>query len=266
MSLGLSLLTFTTFMSARIIFCRCCGVGGAHRYGKDRQRRQRYKCPDCGAIFTQRTRTMKSGSRLTDRQWSDAARIFSTRGGMCAEDLADVLSINRKTAQRINRSFRVLAGGLKPKIIAGSTEWDESMFSGQWVLGGVSREQKQCLLQPIPARTERILVPLVEKHSHPESLIFTDEWGGYIGLMNHWTVCHAREFVNTQARFVHTNTQEGIWGHAKTLSWHVYRGIPVANLENYLSEIMFRYNFPAYQTRLSLLLALLNRKTNSLLV
>lgn len=192
--------------------------------------------------------------------------MFSTRAGMSAQDLGHILGVNRKTAQKLNRSFRHLAQGLKPKKLAGSTEWDESIFSGQWVLGGVSREQKQCLLQTIPARNERILVPLVERHTHPESLIFTDEWGGYFGLMNHWTVCHAREFVNSQARFVHTNTQEGIWGHAKTLSWHTYRGIPVCNLEKYLAEMMFRYNFPKYETRVSLLLALLNRKTNSHLV
>ena len=253
-------------MSAHMIFCRFCGVGGAHRYGKDRRGRQRYKCNDCGAIFNQRTRTMKSGSRLSDRQWSQAVKIFSTRGGMCAEDLANVLDVNRKTAQRLNRYFRCLAGGLKPTILSGPTEWDESMFSGHWVLGGVSRAQKQCLLTPIPARSERILVPFVEQHTSVDSLIFTDEWGGYLGLMNHWTVCHAREFVRSEARFVHTNTQEGIWGHAKTLHWHIYRGIPISNLEHYLAEIMFRYNFPEYTKRVSLLLALLNRKTNSLLV
>ena len=185
---------------------------------------------------------------------------------MCAEDLADFLKVNRKTAQKLNRSFRVLTQELKPKRLTGPTEWDESAFSGHWVLGGVSREQKQCLLQPISARTGTVLVPLVEKHTHHESLIFTDEWAGYIGLMNHWTVCHAREFVNSHARFVHTNTQEGVWGHAKTLSWHIYRGIPACNLEKYLAEIMFRYNFPEFETRVSLLLALLNRKTNSHLV
>jgi len=174
--------------------------------------------------------------------------------------------VNVKTGQRLNRALRVTMENLKPQRLQGVTEWDESMFSGQWVLGGVSRQQKQCLLQAIPARNERILVPLVERHTHHESMVFTDEWGGYIGLMNHWTVCHAREFVNSQARFVHTNTQEGIWGHAKTLSWHTYRGIPVQNLSRYLDEIMFRYNYPSYKTRVLLLSVLLSRKINTLLV
>jgi transposase-like protein len=184
---------------------------------------------------------------------------------MSAEDLGRVLCLNRKTAQKLNRMMRHLTTDLHPRTLPGVSEWDESMFSKQWVLGGVSRETRQCFLQIVPNRTEETLTPLVEKHSDPEGLIFTDEWGGYINLVRHMTVCHAREFVNSQARFVHTNTQEGIWGHAKALSWHTYRGIPKPSLPQFLSEIMFRYNMRNYKTRFAVLSALLSRKTNSLL-
>jgi transposase-like protein len=253
-------------MSAKRIFCRFCGAAGAHRYGKDRQRRQRYQCPHCGKIFLTRTKTLKSGSRLSDVQWEMALRLFSSRAGMSAEDLGRVLGINRKTAQRLNRSFRFLVHALEPRRLPGASEWDESMVSKQWVLGGVSRHAKQCLLQCIGNRRGDTLVPLVERHSDLQGLIFTDEWLGYLGLVNHWTVCHAREFVNRQATFVHTNTQEGIWGHMKPLSWHIYRGFPVSSLPQFLSEVMFRYNIRSYSIRVSVLSALLTRKTNSLLV
>lgn len=209
---------------------------------------------------------MKSGSRLSDAQWLMALRLFATRAGMSGEDLSHVLGINRKTAQRLNRTFRFLAGSLKPRTLPGVSEWDESTFSRQWVLGGVSRESRQCLLQCIPNRSEKTLVPLVERHSDPEGAVFTDEWLGYVNLVNHLTVCHTREFVNTLIPAVHTNTQEGVWGHCKTLSWHTYRGIPKKSLPQFLSEMMFRYNVRSYETRAAVLSALLTRKINSYLV
>jgi len=209
---------------------------------------------------------MKSGSRLTDAQWQMALRLFSSRAGMSAEDISRILGINRKTAQKLNRRFRILVEALTPRQLSGTSEWDESVMSKQWVFGGVSRHTRQCLLQIIPNRRGSILVPLVVRYSDPESIVFTDEWGGYIDIPNRMSVCHAREFVNRQAPFVHTNRQEGIWGHMKPLSWHIYRGFPVHSLPQFLSEVMFRYNIRSYKTRVSVLSALLTRKTNSHLV
>lgn len=253
-------------MSARTIFCQSCGVAGAHRYGKDRRRRQRYKCSHCHKIFTRRTRSLQSGSQLTDAQWTMALKLFCTRGGMSAEDIARLMGINRKTAQKLNRVFRVLVKNLEPTHLPGATEWDESVMSKQWILGGVSRQMRQCILQTIPNRTGKTLVPAVEAISDPDGLIFTDEWLGYTGLSNRMSVCHSKEFVNSQISFVHTNTQEGIWGHMKPLSHHIYRGFPRSSLPQFLSEVMFRYNIRSFKTRVSVLSALLTRKTNSLLV
>jgi len=254
-------------MSARMIFCRFCGVGGAIRHGKDARRRTRYKCRECSRTFTGRTNTPKSGSHFSDDDWNVAVKFFSLRGGMSGADIARYFDVNRKTGQRINRLFRVIAAVMEPKKLSGPSEWDESTaLKYQWVAGGVSRSLPQCFMQCADNRSERTSVPLVERHTDADSLIFTDEWGGYIGLQNRWTVCHEREFVNSQARFVHTNTQEGIWGHLKPMGWHLYRGFPRSTLSSYLSEFMFRYNIRCYHTRVSVLSALLSRKTHTLLV
>ena len=253
-------------MPAATIFCRFCGISDVRKFGKDARRRQRYQCLLCRKIFTQRTRTFKSGSHLSDAQWDHAARCFCKRAGESAADLARTMEVNHKTAQKMNKTFRLLVKSLEPSHLPGASEWDETISTGQWVLGGVSRHTKQCLLQCIGNRRGDTLVPLVERHSDPNGLVFTDEWLGYLGLMNRMSVCHAREFVNSQARFVHTNTQEGVWGHLKPLSWHIYRGIPRQSLPQFLSEVMFRYNIRSYQTRVSVLSALLSRKINSLLV
>lgn len=187
---------------------------------------------------------------------------------MSGEDLSRVVGYGRRTGQRLNKAFRQAVEALVPVILAGNSEWDESTaLKHQWVIGGVSRTTRQCLIRCIHDRSERTLVPFVEGHTEAESNVFTDEWGGYIGLLNHWTVCHEREFVRKEARFVHTNTQEGVWGHLKPLSWHIYRGFPRTSLQSFLNEFMFRYNLKSYATRVAVLSALLTRpKTNSLVV
>ena len=213
-----------------------------------------------------RTNTAKSGSHLSEAEWRRAQESFCTRAGMSGTDLARTLRINEKSGQRLNRIFRTTVVPLRPEILSGPSEWDESVpIRNQWVGGGVARGGG-CLLSPISDRSEQTLSTLVNRHTDPEGMVFTDEHGGYCGVMNRWSVCHAREFVNSTARFVHTNTIEGVWGHLKPLGWHIYRGFPRNALPQYLAEFMFRYNLRSYETRLSVLSALLSRKTNSFLV
>lgn len=253
-------------MSAKTIFCRFCGAAGAHCYGKDRRRRQRYKCPHCSKVFTNRTNTVKSYSHLSDAEWRRAQESFCIRSGMSGADLARTLQCNEKTGQRLNSIFRIIVLPLRPEFLSGPSEWDEAVpIQGQWVGGGVARHGS-CRLAPIADRSERTLSSLVNRHSDPEGMVFTDEHGGYCGVVNRWSVCHAREFVNPMARFVHTNTIEGVWGHLKPLGWHIYRGFPRQSLTKFLGEFMFRYNLRDYESRLSVLSALVTRKTNSFLV
>ncbi len=149
-------------MSARTIFCRFCGVAGAHRHGADARRRKRYKCLTCHRTFTGRTNTAKSGSQFSDDAWNIAVKFFSLRGGMSGIDMARYFDVNRKTGQRMNRLFRVIVVALEPKKLSGPSEWDESTaLKSQWVVGGVSRTMKQCLMTCVENRSERILVPLV---------------------------------------------------------------------------------------------------------
>lgn len=253
--------------SARRIFCRFCGAAGVHRHGLDARRRARFKCPHCGRTFTGRTNTAKSGSRFSDAEWETAAGLFCMRGGVCGRDLARFFGVNEKTGQRLNRVFRTMAGTFQPGRLPGFSEWDEAVpIRFQWVVGGVSRTSGQCSLHCVESRNEDTLTPLVERHTDPEGTVFTDEWGGYCGLLNRMTVCHQQGFVSSAAPHVHTNAIEGVWGHLKPLGRHVYRGFPRPTLPAYLAEFMFRYNIRCYRTRLSVLSALLSRKSHTLLV
>jgi transposase-like protein len=255
-------------MSARTIYCRFCGCAGAKKYGRNRQRRQRYRCPHCLKTFTGRTNTHKSGSKLSDDQWQKGLEFFCLRAGMSGSDLARLLKINEKTARKMNQHFRTLVKQLEPTFISGVSEWDEAVpIKKQWVIGGVSRHARKCLLKCIPNRREIHLSGFVNKHSDPEApFVCTDEHLGYCSVVNRLSVCHSREYVHHQMKFVHTNQIEGVWGHLKPLGKHIYRGFPRSTLPMYLSEFMFRYNFRDYEQRVNILTALLTRKTNSLLV
>lgn len=254
-------------MSARVIFCRHCRSPKTKKNGRDRNRRQKHKCRECGGVFTQRTQRLTSGSHLSERQWQKAAELFCLRGGISAADLARVLKVNPKTAQRVLRCFRSLCAELVPQDLEGFIEWDETTArKGEWVFGGVSRHLKQCLLRLVPNREAGTLVPLILAVSGAESWHFTDEWGAYNELPDHFTVCHAKEFVSRHSATVHTNTQEGIWGHMKPMGTHIYRGFPKATLKAFLAETMFRYNYRDYEKRVEILSALLKRKNKQQLI
>jgi hypothetical protein len=157
---------------------------------------------------------------------------------------------------------------LEPNYIPCVSEWDEAVpIKGQWVIGGVSRHARRCILKCIPNRSELQLSGFVNKHSDPEApFLCTDEHLGYIGVVNRLSVCHSKEYVHSHMRFVHTNQIEGLWGHLKPLGKHIYRGFPRSTLPMYLSEFMFRYNFRDYEQRCSILYALISRKSHTLLV
>ena|SRR3989338_5581555 len=106
-------------MPAPTIFCRFCGISDVRKFGNDARRRQRYQCLLCRKIFTQRTRTFKSGSHLSDAQWDHATRCFCKRAGESAADLARTMEVNRKTAQKLNRTFRLLVKSLEPTYLPG---------------------------------------------------------------------------------------------------------------------------------------------------
>ncbi len=254
--------------SAKTIFCPHCGAQGAHKHGMNTQRKVRYKCKHCFKTFTRRTSRIHSGSKLTDAEWKVAIKLFCLRGGVSGTDLARYFGWNRKTGQRVNRILRTLVKELEPTFIPGVSEWDEAVpIKNQWVIGGVSRHARKCLLQCIPNRRELQLSGFVNQYSDPDaSFVCTDEHLGYCSVVNRLSVCHSREYVNSQMKFVHTNQIEGVWGHLKPLGKHIYRGFPRSTLPMYLSEFMFRYNYRDYEERCSILYALISRKSHTLLV
>ena len=69
-------------------------------------------------------------------------------------------------------------------------------------------------------RSAQTLCPIIQQHVKPETIIHSDEWGGYIpvgslpNVAAHETVNHSQHFVDP-ATGVHTQAIESYWNRAK---------------------------------------------------
>ena len=93
-------------------------------------------------------------------------------------------------------------------------------------------------------RTANTLIPLVQRHVAPGSIIYSDQWRPYVQLRNlgyhHDTVNHSVEFVSDDG--VHINNLEGMHGHLKA-ELKIMRGMVAGQIPLYLDEFMFRRLF-----------------------
>ncbi len=151
--------------------------------------------------------------------------------------------------------FRQAIYDTSPKLIFdGEVELDEAMFGGHrkgkrgWgaagktlVFGIHSRNGQICTFI-VPNRKQKTLRPIIEKHTMPESLYYTDEhtaYGTLDELGTHQVVTHSKdEYVRDD---VHINSVEGFWSFAKNFLY-AYRGVPKTYFPLYLKYIEFRYN------------------------
>ena len=139
-----------------------------------------------------------------------------------------------------------------------TVEIDESKFGkrkyhrgriveGQWVLGGVCREDNTIFLVPIPdnKRDRQTLEPLLIKHIAPGTTIISDCWRAYDNLgakgFKHLTVNHSLNFVDPSTG-AHTNNIESLW-------WQIKRQLPSTHTRGsektwymHLCEYMYRHS------------------------
>lgn len=160
-------------------------------------------------------------------------------------DLGRLLGTSIRTGQRIMQKTRSLlptAAPDKPRV-RNLAELDETTFNGQWI-GGAKQRHGPLSLMPLQSRDTQVMNSFVDALISEETTVLTDEWRGYNEVRlkrKHFTVCHAREFVSPHSNLIHTNSIEGVWGHAKPLAIHTYRGYP--RIPDFLKEICFQFNF-----------------------
>lgn len=111
------------------------------------------------------------------------------------------------------------------------------------MLGLIDRETKKCHIEFVERRTRDIILPIIEQHVTPDSVIHTDEAPVYQILnqrgFEHYTVCHRDNYVPPDG--THTNLVEGVWSHVKQ-NLKEKRGVPNDKLPAHIDEFLYCWN------------------------
>ena len=133
-----------------------------------------------------------------------------------------------------------------------TVEIDESKFGkmkynkcrkieGQWVFGGICREDKTMFLCAVEKRDKETLLPIIKERIARGTTIISDCWSSYKCLSDegfqHLQVNHSYNFMDPET-LVHTQNIESLW-------WQIKRQLPYTfsrhdQLYLHLAEYMSR--------------------------
>src|ERR1700722_11373574 len=196
-------------------------------------------------------------SRISRRKFQLLLRLFCL--DMEATKIAQLTGLNRNSVNLYLGHFReriaVLCEAESP--LRGQVEIDESYFGGRRVRGkrgrgafkkvpvfGLLKRQGKVYTQIVPNCSRPVLTAILKGKVALGSVIYSDGWKGYSGLVDlsykkHHRVDHGRnEFVKHKA---HINGIENCWGLAK-MRLAQLRGPNRATLHLHLKECEFRFN------------------------
>ena len=98
-----------------------------------------------------------------------------------------------------------------------------------------------------PTRRLRTLLPIIQQHTAPGTVIHSDQWHSYNGVSqlpnvsSHRTVNHSVEFVDSVTG-VHTQNIESYWNRVK-MKLKRMKGCRAEEIPGYLDEFMWRERF-----------------------
>lgn len=119
----------------------------------------------------------------------------------------------------------------------------------RWVFGGINPSDNKGFLVMVPNRSAETLLPLIERHIAPGSIICSDQWASYNNITSidvsppyeHRTVNHSENFVNP-ADGTTTNHIECMWKNCKR-KFKTMNGIQSTMLTSHLDEFIWRQRY-----------------------
>lgn len=197
-------------------------------------------------------------SKISEAKFRQLVKLFAL--DLTATQAAELTGLNRNTVNRLYSAMRERIAEYSRQIspVRGEIEADESYFgsrrvrgkpgrgaSGKTIVFGLFKRGGKVYAEIVPDAKKATLKAIVRGHVDVESVIHTDGWCGYDGLVDlgfekHYRVNHAdREF--SKGNGVHINGIESFWGYAKHRLVK-FNGIPKDLFETYLKETEFRFN------------------------
>ena len=199
----------------------------------------------------------KNRSRITNAKFRQILKLFCV--DLNALQIAELTSLNRNTVNSYLKKFRLRIAEIceTQSPYSGEVEVDESWFGARRVKGkrgrgaygktivfGIFKRDGMVYTEIIPDCSKKTLQGIIRGRVELESVIHSDGWRGYSGLVDlgyakHLRVDHGRnEFVRGRS---HINGIEGFWGFAKSRLSR-FRGMHKKTFYLHLKECEFRYN------------------------
>jgi transposase-like protein len=208
-------------------------------------------------------------SKISEARFRHLVRCFAL--DLTATQTAAVTGISVRSVNaiflRMRRRMAEISERSSP--FAGVLEADESYFgprrvrgkrgrgaSGKTIVFGVLKRGNEVYTEIVPNASKAALQAVIRGRASPESVLHTDGWRGYDGLVDlgfdkHFRVSHSdNEFARGPN---HVNGIESFWSFAKRRLAR-FNGIPKHTFYLHLKETEFRFNhrqLDLYKTLLS---------------
>jgi len=196
-------------------------------------------------------------SRISEAQFRQIVRLFAV--DLDASQIARLTGLSRNA---INRYLKAIRQRLveycdAQSPFSGEVEVDESFFGarrikgkrgrgayGKTIVFGLFRRNGHVYTEIVPNCSKSTLQAVIRGKVELSSIIYSDGWRGYNGLVDvgygkHLRVDHGKdEFAKGRN---HINGIEGFWGYAKTRLVR-FRGMAPSTFNLHLKECEFRFN------------------------
>jgi transposase-like protein len=196
-------------------------------------------------------------SRISEAKIRQIVKLFAV--DLDASQIAEVVGVNRNTVNRYLAAIRERVARYceAESPVSGEVEVDESYFGARRVRGlrgrgargktivfGLFKRNGRVYTEIVPDCSKATLQGIIRGRVDLESVIHSDGWRGYNGLVDlgyqkHFRVQHSEnEFANAQS---HINGIESFWAFAKTRLVR-FRGLQKHTFYFHLKECEFRFN------------------------
>jgi len=196
-------------------------------------------------------------SRISEAKFRALVRYFSL--DLDAHKIAFLTRLNRNTVNRYLLLIRKRIAELceRSSPFQGEIEIDESYFgarrvkgkrgrgaSGKTTVFGILQRGGSVYTEIVPDCARKTLLAIIRGRIEPDSIIHSDHWRGYSGLVDlgykkHYRVHHGKNEFASGKR--HINGIESFWSYAKRRLTK-FHGVPRSTFYLHLKECEFRFN------------------------
>ena len=213
-------------------------------------------------------------AKISETKFRYILKLFSL--DLNAKQISELTRLNRNTINRYLKEIRMRLAEIckEQSPFSGEIEIDESYFGarrikgqrgrgarGKTIVFGIFKRNGKVYTEIVPNCKRKTLQAVIRGRVSLDSVIHSDGWRGYHGLVDlgykkHFRVNHLEnEFYNNQS---HINGIESFWAYAKT-RLSKFRGMNLTTFCLHLKETEFRFNHRK-ENLYKLLLKIFNQK------